>query len=252
MTELSKGANIALSTVHVRASLRWETGSQVPVVDASALLLGPEGKVGGDEDFVFYNQPSDPSGAVEHLHPMPGPRPGEQLRLDLDRVPDSVDRIVLAATTDQGSFGQVPNLQLVLIDADTSEEVVSFRMSATTETAIVCGEVYRRNGAWKFRAVGQGYLAGLSGLAADFGVDVDVDPQRSAEPPAAPVNPAWPFPTPPPPGLAPPGLLGLAPGDPAPDAAATSPAVAPAPFLPGPAPVYGAWPTPTPDPPSGR
>ncbi|MGK5530711.1 VWA domain-containing protein [Streptomyces sp. URMC 129] len=183
---LSKGANVSVGAASVRAVLSWSAGPPgTPDVDASALLLGAEGRVRGDGDFVFYNQPRHGSGAVRHA----GKRPGSDVvEVDLAALEPGVERVVLAASADGGSFGQVSGLRLTLTDAATGAGVAVFDMTATTETAFVSGELYRRNGGWKFRAVGQGYASGLAGLATDFGITVDDEPAVPA--PAAPA-PAW-------------------------------------------------------------
>ncbi|MFJ7150272.1 TerD family protein [Streptomyces sp. NPDC100445] len=199
---MPKGANVAVPT----AALRVEVGRRIepgtPDVDASALLLAA-GKVRSDEDFVFYNQPAHPSGAVRHEgRRTAGVHVTDTLVADLTRVEGAVERIVLAASADGGTFGQVPGLWIEVTDAASGQVVARFDSSgATVETAFVLGELYRRQGGWKFRAVGQGYSSGLEGLATDFGISVD-QPQHAAPAPAAP-----PAPTPaaaPPPPAAPP------------------------------------------------
>ncbi|MFJ1599361.1 VWA domain-containing protein [Streptomyces sp. NPDC088261] len=201
MTNLAKGANVPLPTTELRATLTWRPGPGVPDVDASALVLDGRRRVRGDDDLVFYNQPVHPSGAV-----VSGPgRPGEEcLRLDLGRVPAGVASVVLAASADGGPFGRVPGLRLQVTDAGTGAMVVAFDIGdATTDTAFVFGEVYRRAGGWRFRAVGQGYASGLAGLATDFGVAVADDPpppgpgapgravsSQSATTPPAPSSPS--------------------------------------------------------------
>jgi tellurite resistance protein TerA len=179
----------------------------VPDADASALLLAT-GKVRSDEDFVFYNQPAHPSGAVRHE----GKRTAaagvtDTLSVDLARVEGAIERIVLAASADGGTFGQVPGLYIEVTDAVSGQAVARFDSpGATMETAFVLGEFYRRQGGWKFRAVGQGYSSGLEGLATDFGITVD-EPQHAAPPaaprPATPPPPTAPAPVPPPPSPAP-------------------------------------------------
>jgi stress response protein SCP2 len=190
VTALSKGSNTAISAGAVRAVLRWQAGAGVPDVDASALLLQGNGRVASDEDFVFYNQPVHASGAVRHAGKSGGT---DTIDVTLSSVPQPVERIVLAASADGGSFGQVPGLVLEISDASSGAVLASFAMSAQNETAFVSGELYRRDGAWKFRAVGQGYDTGLAGLAMDFGISVSDEPQAPAPPappaPAAPVAP---------------------------------------------------------------
>lgn len=173
-----KGSNIPLEATAVRAVLRWTPGSGVPDVDASALLLAADGRVRVDEDFVFYNQPRHPSGLVRHL-PKKQQAEGltDTIEADLAALEAGVDRVVLAASSDGGAFGQVPDLQVVLYDAVAlgAEPIAVFEVAPETgqETALICGELYRRGDGWKFRALGQGYESGLVGLATEFGIAVD-------------------------------------------------------------------------------
>ncbi|WP_392897022.1 VWA domain-containing protein [Streptomyces sp. LN699] len=173
MTSLSKGANLPVPASSVRAVLCWSAGPGVPDVDASALLLAGDGRVRSDGDFVFYNQPRHSSDAVRHLGKQPG---ADSLQVDLAALEPGIERVVLCASADGGSFGQVPGMHLRLLDAVSGAELARFDMTAGTETAYVSGELYRRAGAWKFRAVGQGYASGLAGLATDYGITVDDAP----------------------------------------------------------------------------
>ncbi|GLZ14287.1 hypothetical protein Acsp04_45220 [Actinomadura sp. NBRC 104425] len=189
---LQKGANTPVPVPSVRVELGWRGGPGVPDADASALLLTETGKVRSDDDFVFYNQPAHRSGAVRHEGKQQGPTVRDVLSVDLARVEPDVQRIVIAASADGGTFAQLQGLYIRLLDTATGAEVTRFDdPGATTETAFVLGELYRRQGAWKFRAVGQGYDTGLAGLATDFGITVD-DPGRSAAPPPPPPPPAPP------------------------------------------------------------
>lgn len=206
-----KGTNVPVSAQAVRVELGWRPGPGVPDVDASALLLA-SGKVRTDGDFVFYNQPQHASGAVRHEgKTTTSDTATDTLSVDLALVEPAIERVVLAASADGGTFGQVPGLHIRVLDAADGTEIARFdSQDATVETAFLLGELYRRQGAWKFRAVGQGYGSGLEGLATDFGISVD-DAQRSAPaapaaappaPPAAPSPPpAAPYsaPAPPPP-----------------------------------------------------
>lgn len=127
----------------------------------------------------------------------------DALLVDLTRVEPVVETVVLAASADGGSFGRVPGLSIRVLDARQGTEIARFDSTdATVETAFVLGEFYRRQGAWKFRAVGQGYGSGLEGLATDYGITVD-EPQQAAAPAAAPQGPATLVQGPPPP-VAPP------------------------------------------------
>ncbi|MFE4177037.1 TerD family protein [Streptomyces sp. NPDC056909] len=176
-----KGANLPVPAPAVRVELGWRSGPGVPDVDASALLL-VSGRVRSDADFVFYNQPVHASGAVRHENKASGGAGvTDSLTVDLARVEPTVERIVLAASADGGSFGQVPGLHVRVLDAASGTEIARYDSEdATVETAFVLGELYRRQGSWKFRAVGQGYGSGLAGLATDFGISVDEPGQRSA------------------------------------------------------------------------
>jgi stress response protein SCP2 len=191
MTVLAKGANVGLSATSFRAVLGWTPTPGTPDVDASALLLDASGRVRSDADFVFYNAPTHASGAVAHAGKQASGGPAtDTVTVDLTRVEPGVERIVIAASADGGTFGQVPGLHLRLLDAATGAEVARFEdMQATTETAFVAGELYLRNAQWKFRAVGQGWASGLAGLATDFGISVDDAPAPAPTPPA-PAAPA--------------------------------------------------------------
>ncbi|MDG9701810.1 TerD family protein [Streptomyces sp. DH37] len=192
-----KGSNIQLHATAVRAVLRWTPGTSARDVDidASALLVGTDGRVRSDEDFVFYNQPRHPSGLVRHL---PKRREPEGLthsvEADLAGLDPSVDRVMLAASADGGTFADVRDLVLLVVDAGGGETIARFEIHPETgsETALICGELYRRGDGWKFRALGQGYDTGLIGLATDFGISVE-----EAES-AAPGEPGQTIPQPPP------------------------------------------------------
>jgi len=209
MATLAKGANVPVDAAGVRAVLSWTPGPGTPAVDGSALLLQADGRVTGDADFVFYNQPRHPSGTVRHAGQTPGV---DTVEVDLAALAGTVDRVVLAASADGGPFGQVPNLRLVVSDAASGAALAEFVIQADTETAMITGEFYRRDGRWKFRAVGQGYTRGLAGLATDFGITVD-EPAPSAPATAPPVTAPGYVPPPPPPGFVPPPFPGpLPPG----------------------------------------
>ena len=179
MTGMSKGSNVGVPTAVVRAVLRHRPGAGVPDIDASALLLEAGGRVRSDSDFVFYNAPVHASGAVRHEGKAAG---SETVLVDLTRVEPAIDKVVLAASADGGSFGQVPGLALQLQD-ERGGVLADFDIAAATaETAFVFGELYRRGDGWKFRAVGQGYSVGLAGLAKDFGISVDDEPAAPSAP----------------------------------------------------------------------
>ncbi|MFG2191455.1 TerD family protein [Streptomyces sp. NPDC048639] len=181
-----KGSNIPLEATAVRAVLRWTPGRDVPDVDASALLLGSHGRVRSDADFVFYNQPQHPSGLVRHLAKKQlAEGLTDTVEADLSRLEPSVHRVVLAASADGGPFGRVRDLRVLLYDAAAAagtEPIATFDVRPETgdESALICGELYRRGDAWKFRALGQGYETGLVGLATEFGISVDENDPASA------------------------------------------------------------------------
>lgn len=178
-----KGANMPVPVASIRVELGWQQGPGIPEVDGSALLLTAAGKVRSDADFVFYNQPAHRSGAVRHEGKrQDGAGVLETIAVDLSSVEQEIGTVLIAASADGGTFGQVRGLYVRVLDAASGAETARFDSTdATSETAFVLGEFYRRKGAWKFRAVGQGYSSGLAGLATDFGVTVD----EPASPPPA-------------------------------------------------------------------
>ncbi|WP_225805395.1 TerD family protein [Streptomyces sp. NK15101] len=183
MTEIVKGGNLPVpGQVWRIAVVRRAAGDGVPEVDASALLLDASGRVRGDGDLVFYNQPAHASGAVRLTGQVRDEerRVADWLEIDTERVEPAVQRIVITASSEDGTFGQVPGLHIRTVSAATGEQLALYEVDdASTETAFVLGEFYRRDGAWKFRAVGQGYDSGLVGLAEDFGI-VGRDPDEPA------------------------------------------------------------------------
>ncbi|EKX61243.1 TerD family protein [Streptomyces ipomoeae] len=200
-----KGSNVPIEATAVRAVLRWAPGQGAPVVDASALLLGPDGRVRSDEDFVFYNQPRHPSGKVWRLGQK---RVAEGLtdtiQTDLAGVESAVSQILIVASADDVTFDRVRSLCVLLYDATVpdSEPLAYFEIKPETgeETALICGELYRRGGGWKFRALGEGYTNGLQGLATVYGISVDESEAAAAPPtpptpePSAPLPPEQPAP----------------------------------------------------------
>lgn len=189
-----KGSNVPLDATAVRAVLRWTPGAGVPDVDASALLIGPDGRVRSDEDFVFYNQPRHPSGLVRRLPKRSAPEGlTDTIEADLSALDPSVDQVVIAASCDEAAFERVTDLRISLYDAASAEgeplAVFDVRAETGEETAVICGELYRRGDGWKFRAVAQGYPTGLVGLATAFGISVDEAEAASEPGPAAVPDP---------------------------------------------------------------
>ncbi|MFC6881195.1 MULTISPECIES: TerD family protein [Actinomadura] len=187
---LAKGGNVSLTKAApnltaVSVGLGWDvratTGADFDL-DASALMLGSTGKVMSDQHFVFFNNLKSPDGSVEHTGDnLTGEGEGddESINVDLSAVPADCDRIVFPvsiydADNRQQSFGQVRNAFIRIVNRSDNNELARFDLTedASTETAMVFGELYRHNGEWKFRAVGQGYASGLAGIAMDFGVNV--------------------------------------------------------------------------------
>ncbi|GAA3371034.1 calcium homeostasis/redox stress adaptation protein [Streptomyces sannanensis] len=187
---LSKGGNVSLTkaapnltavTVGLGWDVRTTTGTDFDL-DASALLTNAEGKVASDGNFVFFNNLRSPDGSVEHTGDnLTGEGEGddEQIKVNLASVPADVAKIVFPvsiydAETRQQSFGQVRNAFIRVVNQANGEELARYDLSedASTETAMVFGELYRNGVEWKFRAIGQGYASGLRGIAQDFGVNV--------------------------------------------------------------------------------
>lgn len=237
MTQIIKGGNLPMSGEPMRvAVVRRTAGPGVPEIDPAALLLDDSGKVRGRSDLVFYNQRSHATSAVQLLGNAQGEdgRTADWLEIDPGRVEPEVERIVIAASSESGTFGDVPGLYVEAVSVLTGERMVVYSVDdddATTETAYVLGELYRRDGGWKFRAVGQGYDSGLPGLATDYGFTVEEDEEAEAEaesaaaPPPAPALPEAPPPAPPLPATAFPSVAAPVPPEPVSlDATAAAPA----------------------------
>ena len=179
-TVLSKGQNCALPDEAQRLQLvvAWEEPDGAVAVDAGALLLTDARRVRSDDDFVFFNQPTSPEGALRHVaRPSSDAGAEERIAVDLAAVPDEVTTVAVTASLLEGTFGDLHDLRLLVLD-DVGDSLVRFEITgASSETAFVFGEVYRRGETWKVRAVGQGWDSGLAGLATDFGVTVDDTPE---------------------------------------------------------------------------
>jgi tellurium resistance protein TerD len=187
---LSKGGNVSLSKEApglqaVLVGLGWDvrttTGADFDL-DASALMVDTSGKILSDSHFIFFNNLTSPDGSVEHTGDnLTGEGEGddEAIKVNLVAVPNEVDKVVVAvsiydAETRQQSFGQVRNAFIRVVNQADSRELTRYDLSedASTETAMIFGELYRNGAEWKFRAVGQGYSTGLAGIARDYGVNV--------------------------------------------------------------------------------
>ncbi|MDK4791848.1 MULTISPECIES: TerD family protein [Acinetobacter] len=187
---LNKGGNLSLSKtdpnlVRVLIGLGWDeraTDGAAFDLDASAFLLTASGKVRGDHDFIFYNQLKSQDGAVEHTgdnRSGQGDGDDETLLVNLSKVAPEVEKIAITVTIHDAkargqNFGQIANAFIRVVNQDTNVEVVRFDLAEdySTETAMVFGEVYRHNGEWKFKAVGQGYSGGLAAMCQQYGIQV--------------------------------------------------------------------------------
>ncbi|WP_405485854.1 TerD family protein [Nocardia sp. NBC_00511] len=187
---LAKGGNVSLSKqapnlTKVAVALGWDvrttTGADYDL-DASAMACGPDQRVLSDAHFVFYNNLRSPEGTIEHTGDnLTGAGDGddEVINVDLAAMPPTITNIFFPVSIHEAdirrqSFGQVRNAYIRVIDAATGSELARFDLTedASTETAMVFGELYRHGPEWKFRAIGQGYASGLAGIARDYGVNV--------------------------------------------------------------------------------
>jgi tellurium resistance protein TerD len=187
---LSKGGNVSLTKIApgltaVSVGLGWDlrttTGADFDL-DASALLCGADGKVIDDQHFVFFNNLTSPDGSVEHTGDnLTGEGEGddELIHVTLAGASEQVQKVVFPVSIYEGqargqSFGQVSNAFIRVVDRSNGTELARYDLTedASTETAMIFGELYRMGTEWKFRAVGQGYASGLSGIAKDYGVNV--------------------------------------------------------------------------------
>lgn len=193
---LTTGQNIAVA--FNAAQVRLTTANKIAAlaIDHSIFLLNAEGKVAKDEDFIFFNNPNRTDVGIIH-------NPGNgTTELELNKVPANIVKIVFALTisdgvTKQQSFRDVESAKLTVLDKNTGTESAVFDLPTTdkTETALVMGEFYQRNGQWKFRAIGQGFNGGLQPLAELYGVDIG---EGESNPADVQAEPAPPSPTPPP------------------------------------------------------
>lgn len=203
---MTPGSNLPLPTARVTVDVA------APVrLDVSGLLLTADGKVRSDDDFIFYNQPQGPGVS----HRSGGGTAPDAIVVDTSAVPPGIEKIVVTASPDAaGQTFQGIEPTATVRNGDDGSVIASFTPPRLgTETALVVMEIYLRGGAWKARAVGQGYANGLAGIATDFGVTVEEEP---AAPAAAPPVPAAP--------PADPRLAAPVPATPAPAPAAPAPA----------------------------
>ncbi|MGZ4574927.1 MAG: TerD family protein [Mycobacteriaceae bacterium] len=189
---LSKGGNVSLTkeagsaglaavTVGLGWDVRTTTGTDFDL-DASAIACGADGKVASDKHFVFFNNLTSPDGSIQHTGDnltCEGEGDDEAIKVNVASVPAEIDKIVFPVSIYDGenrsqNFGQVSNAFIRIVNQANNTELARYDLSedASTETAMVFGELYRSGAEWKFRAVGQGYASGLAGIAKDYGVNV--------------------------------------------------------------------------------
>ncbi|KQY38919.1 MULTISPECIES: TerD family protein [Nocardia] len=187
---LAKGGNVSLSKqtdnlTKVAVGLGWDVRTTTGAdhdLDASALATGTNLKVLSDQHFIFYNNLRSPEGTIEHTGDnLTGEGEGDDeiINVDLAATPPTITNIFFPVSIHDAqargqSFGQIRNAYIRVTDANTGVELARYDLSedASTETAMVFGELYRHNNEWKFRAVGQGYASGLAGIARDYGVNL--------------------------------------------------------------------------------
>lgn len=187
---LQKGGNVNLSKEapgmkKMLVGLGWNiraTDGDAFDLDGSVFLLNAGGKVRSDADFVFYNQAKSSDGSVVHSgdnRTGEGEGDDESITVELDKVPADVDKIAVCVTIHDAeakrqNFGMVASAYVRCVDAVSNVEVARYDLSedASVETAMIFGEIYRHNGEWKFKAMGQGFKGGLGPMAKNFGVNV--------------------------------------------------------------------------------
>ena len=187
---LNKGGNLSLSKTdpslnQVLIGLGWDARATDGAdfdLDASAFLLAANDKVRGETDFIFYNQTRSPEGSVEHTgdnRTGEGDGDDEAVKINLAKIPTDVQKIAITVTIHDAesrgqNFGQVQNAFIRVVNDQTNVEIVRFDLNEdySTETAMIFGELYRHNGVWKFRAVGQGYNGGLRAMCGQYGISI--------------------------------------------------------------------------------
>lgn len=187
---LQKGGNVSLTKADaglkvVMTGLGWDqrvTDGSAFDLDASVFMVGENGKVLSDANFIFYGQKTSPCGSVEHQgdnRTGEGDGDDEQVKIDLSKVPADVKKLVFAVTIHEAeqrkqNFGMVSNAYIRMSNNESQVELARFDLSedASVETAMIFGELYLNNGEWKFKAVGQGFAGGLPALATAHGVNL--------------------------------------------------------------------------------
>ncbi|WP_462427589.1 TerD family protein [Fusobacterium varium] len=161
---------------------KFDTGGDFDL-DSAAFLLGENGKVTSQSDFIFYGNLKHNSGSVIHMgdnRTGDGDGDDEQISIDLSKVPENITRIIFTATIYEAeerrqNFGQISNAYIRIVDEDVNNEILKYDLGEdfSIETAAVFGELYKNNDEWKFNAIGSGYQGGLAALCINYGIDID-------------------------------------------------------------------------------
>jgi tellurium resistance protein TerD len=188
---LAKGERVSLNKEapglnHIHVGLGWDanasdTGNTYDL-DASVFLLGSDGKVVSDSHFIFYNNKTSPCGAVVHQGDNTtgvGDGDDEVVLIELNKVASDVDKIIFTVTINDAeknnqNFGQINNALIRIVNLDGNKEITKFELDEdySSETAINFGELYRKDGGWSFKAVGDGFKDGLAGFCKIYGVNI--------------------------------------------------------------------------------
>lgn len=206
---LSKGQKVDLTKSNpnlkeIIVGLGWASNASASSynfdLDASAFLVGSNGKVQDENDFIFYNNPSGGQGSVKHSGDHKkgsGEGDDEQIRINLSLVPANIERVSFTITINDAqmkrqSFGDIKNAYVRILNASTNELLLKYELGEefSVETAIVAAEIYRHAGEWKFNAIGSGFQGGLAALCRNFGLEVEED-QQSSVPNNYPVNSSY-------------------------------------------------------------
>ena len=183
-TDVTKGnPNLSKILVGLGWDVRQYDGGTDFDLDASAFLLGANGKCLDERDFIYYFNLNHVSGAVRHSgdnRTGKGEGDDEEIHVDLSKIPPSIEKIAFTATIYDAekyklNFGQVSNAFIRIVDEVTGEELLRYDLGEdfSIETAIVVGELYRHQGEWKFNAIGSGFKGGLRALCLNYGVSVN-------------------------------------------------------------------------------
>lgn len=189
---LNKGQRVSLTKGNpaldkVMIGLGWDInqydGESDFDLDASVFLLKRNGKVGNDDDFVFYGNLEHPSHSIIHMgdnRTGAGDGDDETIEVTLSGLPTDYERLVVVITIYNAehrlqNFGMISNAYIRLIDENVGEEIVRYDLSEdfSTQTALVVGEIYKHRGQWQFKAIGSGYNGGLAKLCATYGIDAE-------------------------------------------------------------------------------